>query len=165
MDARSHLAMPGGKTHVAAAQSQAVGLAAYRACNDLKAEPFELDHTADHGDLLKILFAEICPCGPGHSKQLAHHLRHAIEMSGTHFALHDLGHRAEIEHACILARIHLLDRGHKRHIDPGCLKKRAIGLLGTGIGTQVIGIIELRGIDKYTDNHQVVVITSTLHQR
>ena len=91
-------------------------------------------------------------------------LSHALEMTGAHGAFHDFGHLAEVKHTVVRFGIYLLDRGDECNVDTCVAHAGAIGLLGAGIGAQVIGIIKLCRIYKYAHNDNIIVTAGLLHQ-
>ncbi len=63
-------------------------------------------------------------CRGGHDHEAAHHLSHAVEMTGTHGSLHHLCDGAEVEHPCVGLRIHLFDCGDEGHVDAPAASSR-----------------------------------------
>ena len=82
-----------------------------------------LDHIADHGYLLEVLFAKVCLVRAHELKQTLHHLRYPLEMAGAIFPLHHFGRCAEFKNMVggSARRIHLLYRRskHRRHAGSG----------------------------------------------
>ena len=123
------------------------------------------DHRLHHGDLLEILLAEIGTRRLHHGEELAHHLRHAVEMARTGGALHHLVDPAEIVLPEIGDGVHLLDRGHEDHVGPRRFEQRAIGFGRARIVSQIVFIVELRGIDEHAHHDGGVLAARPFDER
>jgi hypothetical protein len=165
MDCGRNLAVLSGEAHVAAAQRQAVGLATYRAINNLYREFLQFNHATDYGNLLKILLAEVCTVRRYEAEQLANNLRYTVEMARTHRSFHNGCNLAKVENAGILFGIHLLNRRDEGDINPGSLELCAVSFLGAGIGLKVGSVIELCRIYKDTDHYRIVLGAATVYKR
>ena len=155
----------GCQTHIAAAQCQAVVLALYRACHNLQLEALQLHHLADNGNLLEVLLSEVCTVGLHEAEQLAHNLRHPVEMAGTVRTLHHLSHRAKVELAVVGLWINLLYRRHKHHVASGSLQKRAVALLCAWICSQILLVVELCRVDENAHHNNIVLLAGTVDKR
>ncbi len=164
MDSRSYGTLPGGKAHIARAESQSVGFALYRTGHNLNIKALDFYHAAYHRYLLEILLSEIGAVGLHHTEKTTHHLGHTVEMAGTHGALHHFSHRTKLKHPGVGLGINLLDRREKRYIDPGSLEFLVVGLLGTRICAQVVRIVKLGRVDKHAHHHYIIVGTGPLYQ-
>lgn len=81
-------------------------------------------------------------------------------------AFHHLGNLAEIKYACVGGvAVYLVGCGHKHHVDTGFVEQLGIGLLGTGICCQVVGIVKLGGVYKNADNDKVVFAACAFNKR
>ena len=128
-----------------------------------------LHHTGDHCNLLKILFTEIGALWTAEAEKTVDDIGDPLEMTGTHRALHHLRHRPEIKLFTI--RIfgsvgeNLLNRRGENGCHTGFSEHTEIIFLLTGISGEIIGIIELHGIDEETHDHTVIISHRTLHER
>ena len=91
-------------------------------------------------------------------------------MSGTEFALHHLGHSAEVEFLCAHGSPRRRDkcprlRARTPLSHPLRKRRRRSGLLVARIGGQVSRIVELGGIDKQAHYSDVVLADGPLHKR
>ena len=130
-----------------------------------RSKPSRLDHAADYGYLLEVLLAEIGACGAAPREELAHNLRHAVEVARAHGALHDFGHRAEVEPAGVGLGIYLFGSGDECVVDAGRLEECGVGVFGARVGAEVVGVVELRGVDEDAHHNDIVLGTGAVDQR
>ena len=112
----------------------------------------------------KSFLAEIGARGTGPFEEAADNLGHAVEVAGTHGALHHGCHLAEVEDAGVFLGIYLLDGGDEGVVHAGGLQLPGVGLFGVGVGAQVLGIVELRGVDEYADYNNVILAACAFHK-
>ncbi len=127
-------------------------------------EAFGGYHAADYGDLLEVFFAEVGPVGADYVEQAAYDLGHAVEVAGTHCSFHDLGYGAEVEDACVGLGVYFFDGGDEGVVDACVGEAPAVGFFGTRVGAQVVGVVELCGVDEYAYDDDVVFATGAVDE-
>lgn len=151
---------------VARADGETVGLAYNRAVDDFELEVALADHLSDDGNLLEILLAEICLVGRHVCEELGDDLAHAIEVTWAMRTFHDLGYGTEVELSGVWGRVYLLDRGGEDDVGFGVVAQQLnIGVEGSWVCTEVVGVVELRGVDKHADDDEVALIARAGYER
>ncbi len=154
----------GRQTHIAARQCEAVCFADNGAGHYFEVETFELHHASDNCYLLKVFLAEICTCGLCECKELAHYLGNAVEVTWTHGAFHYFGNRAEVENPGVGFGIYFVYRWHEDIVHTAGFEHGAVGLFGSWVRAEVVGIVELSGVYKNTHHYYVVFVAGTLYE-
>ena len=127
-----------------------------------------LCHQAYYSQLLKIFLAEIGSVGARQFEEFAHYLHYSVKVIGAKPSFHYFVQSFEIElkgRAEFVGGINIFDlRGE--NIFAACFFEQGnVGIERTGVASQVIGVIELRRIDKHTDNSNVILCHGSLYQR
>ena len=166
MDVRGCGSVLGREEGVARADGETVGLAYYGAVDDFKLEVALADHLSDDGYLLEVLLAKIRLVGRDVGEELGDDLAYAIEVTRAMRAFHDLGDGTEVELSGVWGRVYLLDRGGEDDVGFSVVAQQLdIGVEGSGVCTEVVGIVELRRVDKYADDDEVALIARAGYER
>lgn len=173
---RGGVALFRGEEGVAAGKRQAGGLTYDGARHQLEVKAQMSHHGADDGDLLEVLFAEIGAVGIAHLEEPADNLADPIEMAGAACAFHDAVGGGVGEYPGVRCGINLLygrckddDRalgGNGGFHGGFCAgDELAVGIERPGIVGKVGFVVELRGIDKDTDDSDVVLADASADER
>ena len=161
VDVGGHGASLGAEAHIAAAEGEAVVGTHNGAGNQFDGVFDLLQEVADDGNLLEVLFAEIGAVGLRQVEEAAHHHCHAREMARAAGSFHHLLDGAEVIDRIDGFGIHLLDGGDEGDVGFCGCELLAVGLHRAGVFGEVFLVIELYGVDKDADDHEVVFLAGT----
>lgn len=165
VELRRERALGGGKAGVARTHREAVGFAHGRAADDLGGEEKRGAEAAHELELLKILFTEISALGIGDLEQFRYDRQHAGEMTGPVGAAEFAAEFAFLNRIPGAVGIHLGDAWSKNDIDAGLSHEREIGIERARVFLEIVGFVELRGIDEDRGEHDDVFPSGGLKER
>ena len=163
-DADGRFALLGGKQRVARTEGQTAFFANDGAGANFNVALQIVHHGADDGDLLEVLFSEISAMRANHVEQFADHLADTVEVARTARSFHDAVDGRVGECASVGFGIHLCGGRRKYEIHFHVFKQSTIGFKGAWIIFQILGVVELGGIDKNADHGDVVFLHAAFHQ-
>ena len=97
-------------------------------------------------------------------KQFADHLANSVEMARTARSFHDAVDGRVGECASVGLGIHFFSCRGKYEIHFQVFKQRTIGFKGAWVIFQILGVVELGGVDKNADHGDVVFFHAAFHQ-
>ena len=155
---RGEVGVPGG-------QSEAVRIADRGEDADLEPEVEVAHHLRDDGDLLRVLLAEVGPCGSHDVEELEADGGHAAEVSGPVLAFEQSRKLFDLYPGLVARGIELLRRGSEQQVDTFLLGHARIALLVAWVAPEILAGAELRRVDEEADDDDLVLCPGGAEER
>ena len=147
------------------AHGQPVLLAHDRRADDVDLEVQVADHAADERQLLVILLAEDCDVRVDDHEELQDDGRDAAKVTGTMRAAERLREPLHRDRRLRPVRVDVVRIGREEHVDTRGGEERAVMFQVARIAREVVGAVELRGVDEDRGHDEIGVPPRDLDQR
>ena len=137
---------------VARGAREAVRFAHGGAADDLDGEVHVHRHAPQHGELLRILLAEVGTVRLHHQEEPGDDRGDALEVAGAALALQHLGQAPDAHAGRVAVRVDLLDGRNERDVRARVTEQIEVAVLVAGVVLEVLVRAKLRGVHEDRDD-------------
>ena len=156
--------MFGIQQHVAARERQPVIVAYGGAGDDVDGQVQVLAEASDDHLLLEVLLAEVGRVGCGDIEHLDDDGGHSFEMVRSVLSFEDLAESSDVDGGLSVGWVDGVFVGREDEVDVECAAGCQVVLESSGVELEVVGVVELWGIDEQRDHDESTIGHGLLDQ-